>query len=56
MKTATERTVGERAVNHFASFEMSIELLQPVPDAIGELLEYTDNCCISVLRIDLLEI
>ena len=34
---------------------MSIELLQPVPDAIGELLEYTDNRCISV-RVDLREI
>ena len=35
------RTVGARAVNHFASLETSMELLQPVPDAIGELLEYT---------------
>ncbi len=35
------RTVGARAVNHLASFDMSMELLQPVPDAIGELLEYT---------------
>ena len=37
----TTRTVGASAVNHFASFDMSIELLQPVPEAIGELLEYT---------------
>ena len=35
------RTVGARAVNHFASLEISMELLQPVPEAIGELLEYT---------------
>ena len=34
-------TEGAMAVNHFASFWMSIELLQPVPEAMGELPEYT---------------
>ena len=37
----TMHTVGAKAVNQFASLDMSMELLQPVPDAIGELLEYT---------------
>ena len=34
-------TVGARAVNHLDSFEMSIELLHPVPEAMGSLLLYT---------------
>ena len=36
-------TVGDRAVIHDLSVEMSIELLHPVPEAIGSLLVYTEE-------------